>query len=154
MKDTRKGYLLSKIVYVRVRDWTSGRSLSEQSFTEQPPTPLPPTSPQGFWQVLVFRATFFVSSNFLHNFGAISLTIFFSNSEISEQLLVLKLALLPYCTVFQQTIYEFPMKKEPDPHPLGADDGRKMQPGCQVRGFFEQKGKMADVDSPLTDTSF
>ena len=31
MEDTRKGYLLSKIVYLRVRDWTSGRSLSEQS---------------------------------------------------------------------------------------------------------------------------
>ena len=28
MEDTRKGYLLSKIVYIRIRDWTSGRSLS------------------------------------------------------------------------------------------------------------------------------
>ena len=53
-----------------------------------------------FWQLLVFRATFFVSINFLYDFWAISLTRFFSNSEISEQLLVLKLALLPYCTVF------------------------------------------------------
>ena len=34
MEDTRKGYLLSKIVYLRVRHWTSGRSLSEQSFIE------------------------------------------------------------------------------------------------------------------------
>ena len=34
MEDTRKGYLLSKIVYLRVRDWTSGRSLSEKSFIE------------------------------------------------------------------------------------------------------------------------
>ena len=31
MEDTRKRYLLSKIVYLRVRDWTSGQSLSEQS---------------------------------------------------------------------------------------------------------------------------
>ena len=34
MEDTRKGYLLSKIVYLRVRDWTSGRTLSEKSFIE------------------------------------------------------------------------------------------------------------------------
>jgi len=34
MEDTRKGYLLSKIVYSSVRDWTSRRSLSEQSFIE------------------------------------------------------------------------------------------------------------------------
>ena len=34
MEYTRKGYLLSKIVYIRVRDWTSGRSLSQQSFIE------------------------------------------------------------------------------------------------------------------------
>ena len=34
MEDTRKWYLLSKIVYLRVRDWTPGRSLSEQSFIE------------------------------------------------------------------------------------------------------------------------
>ena len=77
MEDTRKGYLLSKIVCLRVRDWTSGRSLSEQSFIEQPPTPPLPSlfsvelstscSPT-FWQLVVFRATFFVSSNFLHNF--------------------------------------------------------------------------------------
>ena len=88
----------TKVVYLKVRHWTSGRSLSEQSFIEQPPV-------------------------------------------ISEQLLVDKLALLPCCTVFQQTIYEFAMKKEPDPHPLGADNGRKMQPVFQVRGFFEQNSK-------------
>ena len=34
MEDTRKGYLLSNIVYLRVRAWTSGRSLSKQSFNE------------------------------------------------------------------------------------------------------------------------
>ena len=27
MEDTRKGYLLSKIVYLRVRYWTSGRTM-------------------------------------------------------------------------------------------------------------------------------
>ena len=146
MEDTRKGYLLLKIVYIRVRDWTSGRRLSEQSFIEQPPTPLPfslglSTNCQAtFWQLLGFGNFFRFKQ-------------LFSNSEISEQLLVLKLALLPYCTVFQQTIYEFPMKKEPDPHPLRADDGRKMQPRCQVRGCFEQKGKMGDFDSHSTDTS-
>ena len=123
MEDTRKGYLLSKIVYLRVRHWTSGRSLSEQSFIEQPPV-------------------------------------------ISEQLLVDKLALLPCCTVFQQTIYEFAMKKEPDPHPLGADNGRKMQPGFQVRAFLNKiqnggrstKSRTVQMeqffpDSNLTDTS-
>ena len=85
MEDTRKGYLLSKIVCLRVRDWTSGRSLSEQSFIKWPPTrPLLPPPPFSlelstswpFWQLVVFRATFFVSSNFLHNFWAISLTSF------------------------------------------------------------------------------
>ena len=66
MEDTRKGYLLSKIVYLRVRDYTSGRSLSEQSFifSLELSTSCSPT----FWQLVVFRATFFVSSNFLRNF--------------------------------------------------------------------------------------
>ena len=31
---TRKEYLFSKIVYIRVRDWTSGRNHSEQCFIE------------------------------------------------------------------------------------------------------------------------
>ena len=86
MEDTRKGYPLSKMVYIRVRDWASGRSLSEQSFNKWPPTPPPPlpfslglstSCSATFWQLLVFRnfrATFFVSSNFLHNF----LLVFFS----------------------------------------------------------------------------
>ena len=72
-----------------------------------------------FWQVLVhFRATFseFVSTNFLHSEQFLQL---YSNSEISEQLLVLKLAFLPYFTMFQQTIYEFPVKKGAKSFPLG-----------------------------------
>ena len=38
MEDTRKGYLLSKIVYlrIRIRDWTSGRSLSEALLSSLP----------------------------------------------------------------------------------------------------------------------
>ena len=98
MEDTRKGYLLSKIVYLRVRDWTSGRSLSEQSFIEQPSTPPPPpSSPQSFPQVarqLFGNLHCSISSNFfcfkqlfaqfLSNFSY----QFSSNSEISEQLLV------------------------------------------------------------------
>ena len=127
MEDTRKGYLLSKIVYLRVRDWTSGRSLSEQSFIEQPPTPPPPPPPspqsfpkvarqlfgnlQYFEQLFSFQATFCIISE---------QNQFSFNSEISEQLLVLKLALLPYCAVFQQTIYEFPMKKGARSSTLGG----------------------------------
>ena len=54
-----------------------------------------------------FPRTFFFSSIFLQpsNFQ------FSTNSDISEQLLVLELALVPYFAVFQQTIYEFPLKK-------------------------------------------
>ena len=35
MEDIRKGYLLVKIDYTRVRDWISRRSLSEQSFFDR-----------------------------------------------------------------------------------------------------------------------
>ena len=48
-----------------------------------------------FWQLVLFRATFFVSSNLLHSEQFLYLC---SNSQISEQLLVLKLAFLPYFT--------------------------------------------------------
>ena len=78
MEDTRKGYLLSKIVCLRVRDRTSGRSLSEQSFFEWPPNPPPPpplppspfslelSTSWPFWQLVVFRATFCrISEQFL-----------------------------------------------------------------------------------------
>ena len=50
-----------------------------------------------FWQLLVFRATFFYSSNFLHSEQFLQLSF---NSKISEQLLVFKLAFLPYFTMF------------------------------------------------------
>ena len=72
-----------------------------------------------FLQVLVhFRETFseFVSTNFLHSEQFLQLS---SNSEISEQLLVLKLAFLPHFIMFQQAIYEFPVKKGAKSFPLG-----------------------------------
>ena len=62
-----------------------------------------------FWQLLVFRATFFYSEQFFQ--------LLSSYSVISEQLLVLKLAFLPYFTMFQQTIYEITVKKKPNPQP-------------------------------------
>ena len=82
------------------------------------------SSPRAFHKLLgnfsatsrIFRANLFVQSNFLHTQQFLQL---FSNSEISEQLLVL-LALLSYFTMFQQTIHEFPVKKkEPNPPPQG-----------------------------------
>ena len=51
-----------------------------------------------FWQLLVFRATFFVSSNFLPS--SEQFLKLYSNSEISEQLLGLKLVFPPYFTMF------------------------------------------------------
>ena len=50
-----------------------------------------------FLQHLVFEAPFFVSSNLLHSQQFLLLS---SNSEISERLLVLKLAFLPYFAIF------------------------------------------------------
>ena len=88
-----------------------------------------------FWQLLVFRATFFVSSNFLHSEQFL---VFYQFWEIGAAL-VLKLALLPYFAMCYKTISELPAKKEPDPPFPGADHGRvrSMQPGCQclVSGF-------------------
>ena len=77
-----------------------------------------------FSHLLVFGATFCILSNFQ----------FSINSEISEQLLALKLAMLPYLTMFQCKIYQFPVKKEPDcPCFLGQMMGtRCIQLGCQV----------------------
>ena len=78
MEDTRKGYLLSKIVYMKVRDWTSGEASPNKALLRSlPPTrpPLPPLLPRAFhkllgnfWKLLVFRAKFFVLRNFLYNF--------------------------------------------------------------------------------------
>ena len=61
--------------------------------------------------VLNFRpCNFFI----LSNFSSYLLVLI----EISEQLLVLKLAFLLYFTMFQQTIYEFPVKKGAKTSPL------------------------------------
>ena len=49
-----------------------------------------------FWELLVFRATFFVSSNFLHSEQFL---VFYEFSEIGAAL-VPKLALPPYFTMF------------------------------------------------------
>ena len=66
-----------------------------------PPPPndlgLPTSCLATFWQLLLFPATFSISSNFLRSEQFLLLS---SNSEISEQLLVLKLAFLPYFTMF------------------------------------------------------
>ena len=63
-----------------------------------------------------FLATARISSNFLHSDQVLQLS---SSSEISKQLLVLKLTFLSYFTMSQQTIYEFPVKREPNPPPWG-----------------------------------
>ena len=55
-----------------------------------------------FEQLFQFRATFCILSNFSSKS---------SNSDISKQLLVLRSTFLPYFTLFQSTIYEFPLKK-------------------------------------------
>ena len=52
--------------------WVASQLLPPPSFSLGLSTSCSPT----FWQLLVFRATFFVSSNFLHDFWAISLTSF------------------------------------------------------------------------------
>ena len=83
-----------------------------------------------FWQLLVFRATCCVSSNFLHSEKILQLS---SNYEISEQLLTLKLAFIPYCTTVQLTIFAFPVKKEPNPP--RAHHGRKIT----VAGLLGQR---------------
>ena len=81
-------------------------------------------------QLVLFRATVSILGQFLQ---------FSTNSEISKQLLFLELALLPYFTMFQWTIYEFPVKKRSQILPLGQIMGaRCMKPGCQVSSFFKQ----------------
>ena len=74
-------------------------------------------------------------------------------SDISEQLLVLKLAFPPYFTMFQQTIYEFTAKKRSQILPPGADHGRKITvAGLPVSGF-QRKFKMVREASHSTDFS-
>ena len=98
-----------------------------------------------FWQVLVhFRATFsdFVSTNLLHSEQFLQLS---SNSQISGQLLVLKLAFLPYFTMFQQTIYDFPVKKEPNPSPWGRSWAKQQQQQQQHLFKHDKNYSGADV---------
>ena len=66
MQDTRKGYLLSKIVYVRVRDWTLGETSPNKALLSSlPPHPPPPFS-LGLSHKLTsnFLTTSSISSNF------------------------------------------------------------------------------------------
>ena len=84
-----------------------------------------------------FLATSRISSNFLHSEQFLQLS---SNSEISKQLLVLKLTFLSYFTMSQQTIYEFPVKKGAQSSPLG-----------QIMGSgFQRKFKMVDEEGHST----
>ena len=85
-----------------------------------------------FEQLFSFRATFCILSNFQ----------FSINSDISEQLLVLKLALIPNFTMFQQTIYEFPVKRSQILPPLSPTMGtRCMQTGLLGKRFFKENLK-------------
>ena len=66
-----------------------------------------------FSELPVFRATFCIPA-----FCAFSL-VFFSNSDISEEPLELKLVFLTNIYNAKWTIYEFPVKKEPNPPSWG-----------------------------------
>ena len=70
-----------------------------------------------------FQATFCIPSN-------IQLSII---SEELEQLLVLKLALLPHFTVIKQTIYQFSVKQSQIPLLSRADHGCKMHAAGLLR---------------------
>ena len=98
----------------------------------------------------IFRANLFVQSNFLHSEQFVQL---FSNSETSEQLLVL-LALLSYFTMFQQTIHEFPVKKGAKSSPPGAYHWRKIKvAGLLLGREVQRKFKMVNEDSHSTNLS-
>ena len=86
-----------------------------------------------------FLATSRISSNFFNSEQLLQLS---SNSAILEHLLVLKLAFFPYFATFQQTIYEFPVKK-----------GAKSTPPAARSALFQRKFKMVNEDSPSTDLS-
>ena len=67
---------------------------------------------------------------------------------------MLKLALLPYFTMFSKTIYKFPAKKEPDsPSPWGRSWAReKHAAGLPVLGqrFFKQNSKRWTKLTPVS----
>ena len=108
------------------------------------------SSPRAFHKLLgnfsatsrIFRANLFVQSNFLHTQQFLQL---FSNSEISEQLLVL-LALLSYFTMFQQTIHEFPVKKRSQILPPRADHWRKIKVAGLLGRGAQRKFEMVGED--------
>ena len=88
-----------------------------------------------FQQLFSFRTTFLLSEQFLQ---------FSSNPEISKQPLVLKLTFLKHFTMFQQTIYEFPEKKEPDSPPWGRSWAQDACSRAARSAGFKRKLKMAD----------
>ena len=67
---------------------------------------------------------------------------------------MLKLALLPYFTMFEKTIYEFPAKKEPDPpSPWGRSWAcEKHAAGLPVLGqrFFKETSKWRTKLTPVS----
>ena len=142
MEDTRKGYLLSKIVYLRVLDLGAKLLRTKLYWVASPPL-----LPRAFYKLLAnFLATcsissnlFFVSSNFFHNFWAISLTSFLPILRYLHSVLVDNLRIS----------YE----KGARSSPLG--DRWWAQDAAVLLGqrFFWTKFKMADVDLHLTDTS-
>ena len=75
-----------------------------------------------FWQLLVFRATFFVWSKFFHSEQFLQLS---SNSKILEQLLAREISCFqclnwPFFHIsqwFSGQFYKFPLKRSQIPHP-------------------------------------
>ena len=94
---SKKGYFIPTILLSRC---SCQRLCCKQGFLQ--------VARQLFGSFSYFEQFFFVWSNFLDSEQFLQLS---SNSEISKQLLVLKLTFLSYFTTFQQTIYEFPIKQ-------------------------------------------
>ena len=108
---------------------------------------------RAFHQLLgnfLVTSRFFVSSNFLHSEPFLQLS---SNSEISEQLLVFKLAFLPYFTMCQQTIYEFPVKKEPNLPPWGRSWAQNKSSQAARSADFRENSEWWTKIHPPTDLS-
>ena len=100
--------------------------------------------PTTFWQLIVFRPPFCILSNF-SSFLPI-LRYFFGLVSIFHNVLV--------------TIYELPVKKEPDPTPpplppphCGRSWAQMHAAGLPGQQFFKRKSKMADEDLHSTDSS-
>ena len=86
-----------------------------------------------------FLATFFVSRNFWHSEQFRKLSC--SNPEISKQLLELKLTFRPCFTIFQQTMYKFPVKKEPNPSPWGRSCAQDKSSRAARSAVFKENSK-------------